>query len=339
VLSIKRFLLDGQRPSDGQRQVSEPGTRALLLVLQAVAKHSVEYGAAAKSEFAASIGAITQRIEQSPSSEDALISTGEAIHSIQTYNEQATRHISGQARELYGMVNMLTDTVIKLGGTATSSCRNLTQIERSLEQATAIDHIRLLKMRMSDELRSMRLEIESQKARYEELEQGLRENARKTGRMARGGQIDPITDLEDRNAALAAIEQILSFGSGFHVAVFCLENLDQMNKRFGFATGDGVLATFSGFLGMHTSNDLLFRWRGPFFVSIIAREVSSEDVRSELQKMTNNRVDYMVQAGSKSVAMPLGWSWTVISVQGSDSPGSAVDAIDRFVARRSDPAA
>lgn len=329
MVSIKRFLSKvSDKPDDAK-------ARVLSLLIQALSVHAVEYNADAKRDFQETVDALTKEIEAEESSEQLLVHAGKMIHALQAYNKDAQSFIGRQGRELQGMIGMLTEAVVRVCGSAANSANNLRLIERELENTTGLEELRELKMRLGNQLAAMRYEIERQSEEYAVITRALEESSKQTAQLIKNGTTDLVTGLEDRKCGIAAIERLHDGAVRYFAAVLSLESLDIVNNRYGFAAGDATLTVFSQHLAKNLDQDHLFRWRGPSILAVITRDISLESARSELARLSMMRLDHTLDIGSRSVLIPISWSWTVFQGDGTSSPGAMLSQIDNFVSQKS----
>jgi GGDEF domain-containing protein len=71
-----------------------------------------------------------------------------------------------------------------------------------------------------------------------------------------------------------------------YLAVFCVQQIDYVNARYGSGIGDTVLLFCSQAIATRAlaPADLLFRCRGPSFCAIVEREEPREDIRATILK-------------------------------------------------------
>ena len=326
MLSIRRFL---DQPSR-----SEPASRVLPLILEAIWLHAIEFNPISKRLFQKSIRELEVSLENAESVDEALVRAGELIREFQRYTSEAEQYLVTQGKELHNMVTMLTGTVVDLCGSAAKSARNLQEIGHSLENAKELKDLHLLRSRMAEDLTALRADIESQREQYETIKNTLRQSEQKTAKFSASMSADPITGLEDRHTAARAIGELCEADTTFHVAVFQIDNLEGANNRYGFETGDGMLFVFSQHLAQNLPVDRIFRWRGPSFVAIVERNLSYERARMEIQKLSSSRLEHTLQSGSREIMFPISWSWTLMRVDRHSEATAIIEKIDRFVTEK-----
>ena len=74
-------------------------------------------------------------------------------------------------------------------------------------------------------------------------------------------ELDPITGLAGHTAATRELLALTAAGESRFVAIFCVERLDLINSRFGFAAGDQILMVFSQYLAQLRVNAELYLWQ------------------------------------------------------------------------------
>jgi hypothetical protein len=77
-----------------------------------------------------------------------------------------------------------------------------------------------------------------------------------------------------------------------------------------------------------SSNDRLFRWRGPGFLALMDRTGPEISIRAEIARMVSARLEQEIELGGRSVLLPIGASWMLTSVADStlDKVSKKLDA-------------
>src|ERR1022692_3097454 len=89
--------------------------------------------------------------------------------------------------------------------------------------------------------------------------------------------------LPARAEAEAALSKVAGSGIQAVAVVFVMKRLKQLNSRFGYEAGNGLLAWLSTYLGSGANpEEGLFRWSGPALVAVIRRNVPLARIRQEL---------------------------------------------------------
>jgi len=143
---------------------------------------------------------------------------------------------------------------------------------------------------------------------------------------------DSITGLPDRSAAEAAIRRAISKEAQVLVAVFYLHRLPWINARFGEEIGNQVIQVCGEHLSAEVvvSKDSLFRWRGPAFLALLAREEPLVTVSKQIQHIVSIPVSRFFETSSRTVYLPLRLTAEVMSIAGMTYEDVA-DQIEKFI--------
>jgi len=112
--------------------------------------------------------------------------------------------------------------------------------------------------------------------------------------------VDRLTGLPNREAAEAAMLALETDSRNKHVAAFYIQNMRQLNVRFGDRICDELLCLISQRIAITLLQpaDCLFRWRGPAFVAILEREESFSYVSHDLKRFVEHPFQFEFRAGS-----------------------------------------
>lgn len=295
--------------------------------------HAVDYRPDQKTLFQAAVREVAGKLEAAGSEAQAQVHAGEVIDILRRYNRDVETFVAAKAKELQSMVAMLTDTVVQLCGTTAVSVHNLVELERDLESADEIEDIQLLKVRLSAQLKTMRREVEDQQQRFEQLKTVAEAQIHPQAATV-AADVDRTTGLPGPAAAEAALHIALQRGTQVTSAVFVIERLKAVNDRYGFAIGDEILAVFSRRLLQRFPNDAIFRWRGPSFLLILETGHPIEVVRREIQRAIFGSLEHTARMGTRSVLLPIHWSWTLFPVTASTPVAMVLQDIDHYVAKQ-----
>ena len=106
-------------------------------------------------------------------------------------------------------------------------------------------------------------------------------------RMAAGNHpdadVDQVSGLPSPQKAESEITARVGADSAYYAAVFVVDRVESVNLRHGCAAGDRLLQAFGRNLATKlTSEDQVFRWRGPAFVALLKRNDPADGVRAEV---------------------------------------------------------
>jgi diguanylate cyclase (GGDEF)-like protein len=115
-----------------------------------------------------------------------------------------------------------------------------------------------------------------------------------------GALIDRLTGLPNREAAEAAILALETNSRNKHLAAFYIQNMRQLNVRFGDRICDELLFLITQRIAttLLRPADRIFRWRGPAFVAILEREESFSYVNHDLKRFVEHPFQFEFRSGS-----------------------------------------
>jgi GGDEF domain-containing protein len=317
VISIKKFL--------SAKADDEPALpRVVWLILEAIACHSIESDAGDREQFQNVLRQIAKKIEESTSNAMTFVLAGEAIKSIEMYNRGVERALHSQVKELQSIVSLFTRSMLHVSKGSVSSATNLRQIERQIEKAGQIDDLRALKAQLELSLKGICDEAAQQKERSASIDSHIRETmSRPESAAVLAGAVsdlDLVTGLPSFRMILPALRAAIDGGRHVYAVLLCVDRIEIINSRFGFASGDRVLMVFGQHLAERFSGaDVLFRWRGPGFLALIERTGSEMAVRAEIARIVSARLEQDIELGGRSVLLPISSSWMLAALANSNA--------------------
>jgi GGDEF domain-containing protein len=329
ILSLRNYFSKESDPG-----VENPYPRIIDLFLQAIALHAVVGDQNDYERFRADIDHFADRINSETQFADLHMMVGGALKAMEDYNLRTSKFVRQQASELQTMISMLTQTVITIGADQEASAAKLGEIEKALEGASQLEDIKVLKNKLADCLKAVREEAQRQKAEsqkaLEALRKGLQGPAAQTGTPA-PHDVDTATELPGKHQGAAALQVAADSPDGKFLLVAVVNRVQAVNARFGYAVGDRVLAAAAQHFRKNlNARDQLYRWQGPCLLGILARPHRIDQVRSEVRRFADDRLESTVELGQRSVLIPISASWSVLPVT---SPVEALlKQIDAFTA-------
>ncbi len=315
MISLKKFLaFDG---GDSQSQ-----SRLAWLILEAVACHAVECDPAERQAFQTCLREIVGRMERSNDGAGILVLTGEAIRTIETYNRSVQHSVGSQIKELQSIVSLFTRSLLLVSKGTAGSAAKLRQIERQIEKSSQTEDLRALRSQLEESLGVICVEAAEQERRSEQLAEELRETMSRPESAAilseAVADLDMVTGLPNFRSAEKAIRTALATHTSTYLALFCVDRVEVINSRFGFAVGDRILMLFGQHLAQRFSKtDRLFRWRGPGFLALLDRTGPETSIRAEIARIGSARLEQEIELGGRSVLLPVAASWMLTGVADS----------------------
>jgi GGDEF domain-containing protein len=309
IVSIKSFLSRNDEGAEYRRIIG--------LLLEGIALHAVEADRDDYDSFGMTIRDIEARLAKETSVSALFQVAGEVVKLLGEHNRHASAFFKKQGIELQQMVAMLTRAVMDIGASSEQSQVMLAEIETQIENARKVDNIQLLKTQLGECLVTVRREVSRQKTEESDTLRALRRQLGSSHASAEEGFVerDPVTGLPNSAEAEKAIRTCLSSPDNKYLAVAAVGRIQAINARFGYLVGDKILNVFkSSFEKTISGQDRLFRWRGPALVALLERNQTIEQVRSEIRRFADTKLEETLEVGTRSIMMPISATWTVIPV-------------------------
>ena len=284
---------------------------ALKSLVQAIAIHSTKGDPADYRPFRASLNEVSEALQDGQSLEDVQRVVQTAASVMQDYGQKMTRRQHGHVAELRAGIKLLLEALEGLAVARPDRMRELQEIGQRLVTGKDLDELRRDKARLSECLQEVRKEAERQ--------------TEPDG----GTALDGTTGHSGRPAAESALQEASSSEEPQCVVVMLVDRMRMYNVRYGRGAGDKVLNFFSSLVRRSFEDEpRLFRWTGPVFIMI--RPGSVEKVQSQTRRVLEQKMEYDLDTGSRTVLLPIVARWTVFPMM--VDARLAVNKIDSYAA-------
>jgi GGDEF domain-containing protein len=329
VISLKRFLTLDDSAAASQ-------ARLAWLILEAVACHAVESDPVEHGAFQVSLRNLVTRMEESTNGASQLVLVGEAIKSIEIYNRGVKLSLGSQMKELQSIVSLFTRSMLQLARSSSASSTKLRHIERQIEKSCQAEDLRTIKAQLKESLEAICEESVQQERHAEHVSEQLREAMSRPETAAvlteAVADLDLVTGLPNFRVAEQAMRDACVAKTNTFAVLLCVERVEVINSRFGFAVGDRVLMMFGQHLAQcFSQTDRLFRWRGPGFLALLDRTGVEMSVRAEIARVCSTRLEQEIELSGRSVLLPIGSSWMLVNIAKS-SAEEVSQKLDKFMA-------
>jgi GGDEF domain-containing protein len=330
ILSLRK-LLSKESGTEGEN----PFPRIIDLFLQAIGLHAVEGDKADYERFRADMDQFTNRVNSETLVSDLHMIVGGALHTMEDYNQRTSKFVRQQALELQKMIAMLAEAVITMSADQKVSVAKLGEIEKSIVGVSQVEDIRALKVQLGECLKVVREEAERRKVEGQQAIASLKAELKGPDGSAREAaappEIDAATDLPGKRDAAMAIQAAVDAPEGKFLLVAVINRVQAVNARFGYAVGDQVLAAAANhFRKSLASHAQLFRWQGPTILAILTRSERLDQVRADVRRFADAKLESTVELGQRSVLIPVSASWCLLPVMPPQS--TLLKQIDVFTA-------
>ncbi len=306
MVSLKRFLYASEQESALAKVVA--------LLLEKIGSGAVEGDRAAYEAFQAEMEHIRERASHDATSESLFVTTGSAVQAMENYNRNISMFLRKQGSELQCIVSMLFETVIKLGGENVRSAQRLQEIGDRLERVGSLDDLLTLKSSLGECLHGFREEVQRQKVESDEVIQTLQQEVERQHERANSAvfqDLDPVTGLPRQAAGIKAMQEAIQGGKRWYVVAMVVNRMQSVNARFGFHVGDRILRAFKDNVEKQLMRaDKLFRWEGPAIVILVERTEPIEQVRSQIRRILDGRLEENFNVEGRSVMIPISSAWS-----------------------------
>ena len=263
--------------------------RALSLILEGVALHSVEVDGSDRRGFQELVRRhVNELLAADGNPASTMVAVGAVIQSMEVFNRKTERLVQDHARALRAMIAMLAAAFGRACRGSGLAIEGMRTVEQHMEKASHLEDIREVKRELADCLAAVAKELERQRAEATANEAIARAALgdpivkRATEESQDGPGIDPVTGLPGARQAKNAITEKLGGGSWAAVAAV-VDRIEVINTRFGREAGDQVMLFMSQKIASKLRPaDQVFRWHGPCFVVLVERGNLVDAVRAEM---------------------------------------------------------
>jgi GGDEF domain-containing protein len=315
-----------KRSDNEQEELASSLSRMVQVLLQACALHAVDFDSQEHADYRSSIRELESRFEQASDSQALLILAGEAKTVIQAYNQSMEKFIRSLSIEKQQAISLLSDSLVRICHSSEKS-QSLRRLEATLAKASDLDQMRVIRGEMKECLESLCHEAAARDAQFLELKERSLQPA------AQLAPPDPVTGLSIIGHAQARISELIESGQPGVVITFFLKNVDVVNRRFGFSSGDEVLRKFGSYLTENfKGREEVFRWRGPCFVVVGPNFRSLEAVKSDASTLALRAPELELEHDGKSMLFRLTAATAAYPTSKSQDVSGLSAAIDQFAA-------
>ena len=313
MITLSRFL----RSQDEDRYA--PYVRALSLLVQGLELHTLDYNQDDYEHFRGGLARLQQKLIPQIPIPELLVLVGEAIQTFEEYNRRTAGRLHSQFQELRSIIATFSGAVATMVSASDTSLVRLSEIQSQLSAAEKIDDLRVLKTHLCDCLAGMATEVEAHRRNsasgMAKLAEGAQEFEISADRTHKRAVCDLVTGLPARAEAEAALSKVAGSGVAGLAVVFAVKRLKQMNSRFGYEVGNGVLAKLATYLRSGTNpEEGLYRWSGPALLAVITRDVPLDRIRQEIGRLGGRMPQHEIAIGARIVMISVSVGWAILPV-------------------------
>ncbi len=336
MISLKRYL------NSGRDEGASTSIRAVSLLIQGIGLHTIDQNKQDFDEFRTELTQLEDRLGPKTTDPELLVIVGETLKTLEMYNRRTSGKQHSQLAELRGIISALSGAVAKMVTGSDDTLARLHEIQSEVSGTAQIEDLRRLKTDLSSCLENLGREVEAHKKRsssgMEELNKGMGEFENRLARMQSKVSIDPATGLPTRAEAELRLADSARLETPSVAVVFAVKRLKQVNMRFGYSAGDGLLERLATYLGTASPKDEFYRWSGPALLMVIRRDVPFERVRDEVRRLVAGIPEYEVKIGARVAMIVMSVGWAAFPITNLDGRGTVTTAanlvaqLDSFIA-------
>jgi GGDEF domain-containing protein len=329
LISLSRYL------NSGTGVASPSAIRAISLLIQGMGLHSLDQNKEDYDYLRSELTYLEQGLGEKTNEPELLIAVGQVLKTLETYNRRTAGRLRAQFAELQGIISTLSGAVGKMVSASDVSLGKLKGIQSEITGADQIEDLKRLKTHLSACLETIGQEVESHRynssSSLTALTAGLQEFESRVARVQTQVATDPVTGLPMRGEAETVLAKNAELSTKSVAVIFAIKRLKQVNIRFGYASGDGMLERLATYLGSAaTPADGLYRWNGPALLAIFSRDFPFDRIRDDVRKLVTAIPEYEVRIGTRVAEVVMAVGWAIFPV--TRPADKIVRQIDAFVA-------
>ena len=322
------LLLRNIRDSIAVPRASRGDYKLAETLLKAIREHAVHGPPEDHDRFQALIGDLSQRMVSTDDDAELVMMAGAARQALRQYELEANSFWQGQSSELRRMVSALMAALAEFGDRHSQAAERLVTLEHTLVTIAKLEDLHLVRLKIEDCVQALRAEHEHHVSTQTLVAQSLQAATAK----ALNPQADPVTGLDTRQTAEADIaDRLHDEPDGVHLALFVIHRIQQINSRYGHAVGDEILTTFVQHIAASlNAKDHIYRWSGPAFLALVARDENAETVMMEMRRIASYKINKELEIRDRSVMVPLSASVCLMSLKTTSRLAAVAGELDQF---------
>lgn len=313
MISLGKLLSDHADGGDAGH------VRAFSLLLQGIELHTIQHHKEDHERFQSDWSLIQRKLLPKIPIPDLFVLVGMAIKAFDEHNRRTAGRLRAQFSELRSIISAFSSAIAGMGTTSDVSLARLREIQSQLSAAEGMDDLRLLKTHLCDCLNGMATEVEEHKKQSASSMAALAEGVQKLetsiDRVQQPVVLDAVTGLPSRAEAEAALSKVADSGVAATAVAFVLKRVKQLNSRFGYKVGDGLMLNLSTYLGSVANPERrLYQWSGTALLAIVTRNMPTDRIRQEMRRLVNDMPMHEITIGARTVMIPVAVGWAAFPV-------------------------
>ena len=295
----------------------DPLLHSMGLMMEAIALHAVQLDEDKHTRFQTAIRAHARElITRDTTPRQALVATGAAIQTLETFARDTEWHIKRRTQELSAIAGLLASELTAFCEGNQRAVAGMYDLETQMLAAFQSDQIPALRRKLEQCLATIRTKSPVAIPATPAPDTGAPIEGPPAPRVevkAFTGEHDPVTGLLGKDSAQQAIETAIRTNSYAAAMPVVVDRIETINSRFGASCGTEMLLAMIQILAQRLGqSDPIFRWHGSGFLVLLQRPGSVQVMHQEMEGRLRGRVEHTVTLGGRTVLLPGSFSWTVL---------------------------
>ncbi len=272
----------------------DPLIHSMGLMMEAIALHAIQVDEDKHARFQAAIRAHARElITRDITPRQALVATGAAIQTLETFARDTEWHIKRRTQELSAIAGLLAAELTAVCEGNQRAAAGMYDLETQMVAAFQMDQIPALRRKLEQCLATIRMKTPPAVLVAPAFENGASPEGAPVLRAevkTFAGDQDPVTGLPGRDSAILAIETAIQTNSYAAAMPVVVDRIETINSRFGASSGTEMLLAMIQILAQKLGQaDPIFRWQGSGFLVLLQRPGSVQVMQQEMERRLRGR--------------------------------------------------
>lgn len=313
----------------------------LSLLIEGIGAHAVEEDPEELERFQERVNAEATRLKQGAEASGLKPAVEAVVQVMAEHNKTVKAGHKAHAAELTKALRMMTETIGFVGKTSQAAVHQLAVIEKNLEEVTASNDARSLRMKLGVCLKMIRDQSESLQAQSNEHLSQLKAFVASSSIAAQDiilleEPVDGVTGLPGRAFAENLMREKLSEKTDCLVGVVRINRFNNFSSRYGETAVNDVVRTAARLLAQRLpAGTTLCRWSQNAFIALTEIGSSYAETSQQWRKVGNLKLEKSIDEGARAAYVVLTTSFMLEHLRPSTSKRELVQNVERFAAQQS----